>query len=232
MCYFALQVVLALEVCVAASSSSNSPLKTTTKKTPSQIMNHDAASETSPHHAEAVEHHGDASGIMSKGRRRRPHSPSLREFVSDSSVVGVDSNGTEASNDTSSSSNIINPSALLINEEVMPDSISMMLNQSMMANMTKNMTEDTSMISIIEELLRWQIAPIVTTKDPSIVQPKTFAATSNMLCSVGWEDDLSSNEFTKRKVLRCRPVQLANIAFDPSECDADTGVCSRVLDQN
>ena len=93
-----------------------------------------------------------------------------------------------------------------------------------------NTTTTTQKIpSILDELLNWQI-PDLTQGDPSIATPKQFTASCNMLCSVGWEEDITASTFTKIKKLRCNTANLLPIEFAPSECDPDTGTCSRVLE--
>jgi hypothetical protein len=84
--------------------------------------------------------------------------------------------------------------------------------------------------SILDELLRWQVQDLTQLSDPTIAAPKPYLASCNMLCSVGWEEDLAAPTFTKRKVLRCSTANLAPIQFDAAtECDAESGFCQRVL---
>jgi hypothetical protein len=84
--------------------------------------------------------------------------------------------------------------------------------------------------SILDELLNWQV-PDLTQNDPSIATPKQYVASCNMLCSVGWEEDITTSTFTKRKVLRCNTANLTKIEFDEDkECDTVSGVCQRVLE--
>lgn len=87
------------------------------------------------------------------------------------------------------------------------------------------------MLSIVEELLNWYIPDsIPANNDADVVPPMQYASTCNMLCSVGWEEDITSTVFAKRKVLRCKTVNLTKIEFDAEECDTTTGICSRVLE--
>lgn len=86
------------------------------------------------------------------------------------------------------------------------------------------------MLSIVEELLNWYI-PILNLDDANAVAPMQYASTCNMLCSVGWEEDLTSSDFTRNKVLRCKTVNLTKIEFEPDECNDESGTCSRVLEQ-
>jgi hypothetical protein len=85
--------------------------------------------------------------------------------------------------------------------------------------------------SILDELLRWQVPDLTQLSDPTIAAPKQYLASCNMLCSVGWEEDLTTAPtFTKRKVLRCSTANLTPIQFDAvTECDAESGYCQRVL---
>ena len=84
--------------------------------------------------------------------------------------------------------------------------------------------------SILDELLRWQVPDLTQLSDPTIAAPKQYLASCNMLCSVGWEEDLAAPTFTKRKVLRCSTANLTPIQFDAAtECDAESGYCQRVL---
>jgi hypothetical protein len=92
-----------------------------------------------------------------------------------------------------------------------------------------NITTTTQIPSILDELLNWQI-PDLTQGDPTIATPKQFTASCNMLCSVGWEEDITASTFTKIKMLRCNTVNLSPIEFAPNECDPDSGMCSRVLE--
>ena len=61
---------------------------------------------------------------------------------------------------------------------------------------TNNVTTTTQIPSILDELLNWQI-PDLTQGDPTIATPKQFTASCNMLCSVGWEEDITASTFTK-----------------------------------
>jgi hypothetical protein len=97
-------------------------------------------------------------------------------------------------------------------------------------NNTDLLPEKNGMLSIVEELLNWYI-PILNLDDANAVAPMQYASTCNMLCSVGWEEDLTSSDFTRNKVLRCKTVNLTKIEFEPDECNDESGTCSRVLEQ-
>lgn len=84
--------------------------------------------------------------------------------------------------------------------------------------------------SILDELQKWQVPDLTQLSDPTIAAPKQFVASCNMLCSIGWEEDITAPTFTKHKVLRCSTVNLVPIQFDAeTECNAETGFCQRVL---
>jgi hypothetical protein len=215
-------VALWVEVATATSSSSNptfKPIKT-------QLHSNSQEESTIDKKYEKILNSHEKKG---SGTRRRPHSPTLRDI--ESGIVADSGSDSIVNSDTVS---ITIPSSIASNEDENTTSNSIIDSQIMsantMENITENITENNSMISIVEELLRWQATPIIV--DPSAAEPMQFAATSNMLCSVGWEEVVDSSEFTKKKVLRCKPVQLTNIAFESSECEADTGICSRILEQN
>ena len=86
----------------------------------------------------------------------------------------------------------------------------------------------TTTSSILDELLNWQVPDL--TYDPSIVPPKQFAASCSMLCSVGWEDDMSTSPFTRMKIMRCSTKNLTAVEFNADECNEESGACSRVLE--
>ncbi len=92
-------------------------------------------------------------------------------------------------------------------------------------------------LSIFEELLNWQIP---TDASDSPIPPIKFASTCNMLCSIGWEEVIHNNYYNhdnnnqealeKRKVLRCKTVQLQPVNFEADECDEEGTICTRVLE--
>ena len=98
-------------------------------------------------------------------------------------------------------------------------------------NNTDLLSVKNGMLSIVEELLNWYIPNLVQNNDADAIPPMQYASTCNMLCSIGWEEDLTPSDFTRNKVLRCKTVNLTKIEFDPDECIAETGTCSRVLEQ-
>ncbi len=84
--------------------------------------------------------------------------------------------------------------------------------------------------SILDELLNWQVPDMTMNDDPSIVPPTQFAASCDALCSIGWEDDMTTSPYTRRKTVRCKSMNLTKIDFLAEECDSDSGSCTRVLE--
>ncbi len=84
--------------------------------------------------------------------------------------------------------------------------------------------------SILDELLNWQVPDMTANDDPTAVPPTQFAASCDALCSIGWEDDMTTSPYTRRKTVRCKSMNLTKINFLAEECNSESGSCTRVLE--
>ncbi len=83
-----------------------------------------------------------------------------------------------------------------------------------------NNTEDQSIVSIMEDILK--------------LNEEGVSRASDMLCSVSWEHEQGDATRKKRKMLRCQKdmeEDLKSVVFQPQECDASRVFCARVLSQ-